>query len=232
MRIELNRRAYIHDLEQHLQLALFGGGVADAEGAVLLVRGALAGGDQVKAARLAEATRRLAATVPDDPDLPAAADHVRGLIEQDPLLLEQAASCYSSDLACACALEDAGNAWAERGKTGEAEDQLRHAHAIYERLGAADGMARVRSCLRAVGTRIRHWRQADRPVSGWGSLTDTEERIADLVARGLSNRDVADELFLSAHTIAFHLRHIFGKLGVTSRVQLARLAAEHAAQAL
>ena len=56
MRIELNRRAYIHDLEQHLQLALFGGGVADAEAAVLLVRGALAGGDQVKAARLAEAT--------------------------------------------------------------------------------------------------------------------------------------------------------------------------------
>lgn len=93
-------------------------------------------------------------------------------------------------------------------------------------------MARVRSCLRAAGTRIRHWRQADRPVSGWGSLTDTEERIADLVARGLSNRDVADELFLSAHAIAFHLRHIFGKLGVTSRVQLARLAAEHAAQAL
>ena len=81
-------------------------------------------------------------------------------------------------------------------------------------------MARVRSCLRAAGTRIRHWRQADRPVSGWGSLTYTEERIADLVARGLSNRDVADELFLSAHTIAFHLRHIFGKLGVTSRVQL------------
>ena len=73
MRIELNRRAYIHDLEQHLQLALFGGGVADAEGAVLLVRGALAGGDQVEAARLAEATRRLAATAPDDPDLPAAA---------------------------------------------------------------------------------------------------------------------------------------------------------------
>ena len=51
-------------------------------------------------------------------------------------------------------------------------------------------------------------------------------RVADLVAQGLSNRQVANRVFLSPHTVAFHLRHIFWKLGVTSRVQLARMAAE------
>ena len=61
---------------------------------------------------------------------------------------------------------------------------------------------------------------------GWDSLTDTERCVADLVAQGLSNRQVANRVFLSPHTVAFHLRHIFWKLGVTSRVQLAPMAAE------
>jgi DNA-binding CsgD family transcriptional regulator len=58
------------------------------------------------------------------------------------------------------------------------------------------------------------------------NLTDAERRVADLVAQGLSNRQVANRVFLSPHTVALHLRHIFWKLGVTSRVQLARMAAE------
>jgi DNA-binding CsgD family transcriptional regulator len=229
MHTEIDVHAYVHDLENHLQLTLFGGGIADAEGAVLLVRGALAGSDQAKAARLAEATQRLAATKPGDTDMTAAADHARGLIEEDPRLLECAAGGYSADRCRACALEDAGMAWAGQGDHDAAEARLRQAHDLYERLGADDGTARVRSCLRAVGTRIRHWRNQDRPAFGWGSLTDTERRIADLVAEGLSNRQVASQVFLSSHTVAFHLRHVFWKLGVSSRVQLARMVAEQAA---
>ena len=45
------------------------------------------------------------------------------------------------------------------------------------------------------------------------------------MAEGLSNRQVADQMFLSTHTVAFHLRHIFWKLDVSSRVQVARAAA-------
>jgi DNA-binding CsgD family transcriptional regulator len=75
---------------------------------------------------------------------------------------------------------------------------------------------------------MRHWGRADRPAFGWASLTDTERRIADLVAQGLSNREVGGRLFLSAHTVAFHLRHIFWKLDIGSRVQLARIVAEQA----
>ena len=53
MHVELDVHSYVQDLEKHLQLTLFGGGVADPEGAVLLVRGALADGDRDRAAALA-----------------------------------------------------------------------------------------------------------------------------------------------------------------------------------
>ncbi len=55
------------------------------------------------------------------------------------------------------------------------------------------------------------------------ALTPAERRVADLVARGLSNAAVAAELFLSEHTVASHLKHIYVKLGLPSRVALARL---------
>jgi DNA-binding CsgD family transcriptional regulator len=70
--------------------------------------------------------------------------------------------------------------------------------------------------------------RSNRPVCGWDSLTDTERRVANLVADGLTNRQVGERLFLSGHTIDFHLRHIYLKLGVSSRVQLTRLVIEHA----
>ena len=229
MHVELNIQAYAHDLEMHLQRTLFGGRIADPEGAILLIRGALATGDQPKAAMLVSATRQLAADKPGDAEMAAAAHHARGLAEQDPHILDQAAERYSVEQARACALEDAGNAWADHGRRDDAEDRLRQAYELYERLGASDGMARVRLCLRGMGTQVRHWKHADRPSFGWGSLTETERRIADLVAQGLSNREVASRVFLSSHTVAFHLRHVFWKLGVSSRVQVARMAAEEAA---
>lgn len=65
------------------------------------------------------------------------------------------------------------------------------------------------------------------PVPGTGvvldQLTPAERRVADLVARGLSNAAVASELFLSEHTVASHLKHIYVKLGLPSRVALAGL---------
>ena len=227
--VELDIQTYAHDLERHLQQTLFDARIADPEGAILLIRGALATGDEAKAASLISATRQLAASKPGDAEMAAAAHHARGLAEQDPYILDQAAERYSAEPARACALEDAGNAWADRGRNDDAEVRLRQAYELYERLGTADGMARVRLCLRGVGTRVRHWKHTDRPSFGWDSLTETERRVTDLVVQGLSNREVASRVFLSSHTVAFHLRHVFWKLGVSSRVQLARMAAEEAA---
>jgi DNA-binding CsgD family transcriptional regulator len=223
MRPEADVRAYVQDLEKHLRLTLFGGGMADPEAAVVLVRGALADGDRDRAAALARQTQQLATTTPGHPDAAAAAAHARGLMDQDPAVLEQAADRYAAARARAGALEDAGNAHGDRGR---ATTLLSQAYALFEELGNDEDLARVRSSLRAAGTRLCHWTHADRPAFGWDSLTDTERRVADLVAQGLSNRQVANRVFLSTHTVAFHLRHIFWKLGITSRVQLARIAAE------
>jgi DNA-binding CsgD family transcriptional regulator len=224
MRPEADVHAYVQDLEKHLQQTVFGGGVAHPEGAVLLVRGALADGDPARAAALAEQAQRLAASTA------AAAEHARGLIDQDPAALGRAAESYPTARDQASALEDAGNACARHGDQASATTLLGQAYAMYEEAGEADDLARVRAGLRDAGTRLRHWTQADRPAFGWDSLTDTERRIADLVAEGLSNRQVANRVFLSTHTVAFHLRHIFWKLDISSRVHLARLAAEQAGE--
>ncbi|MGZ0153602.1 LuxR C-terminal-related transcriptional regulator [Kribbella sp. WER1] len=59
--------------------------------------------------------------------------------------------------------------------------------------------------------------------SSLARLTDTERSVAELVAAGLTNRETAARLFISPHTVDYHLRHIFRKLDIASRVQLARL---------
>jgi predicted ATPase/class 3 adenylate cyclase/DNA-binding CsgD family transcriptional regulator len=66
-----------------------------------------------------------------------------------------------------------------------------------------------------------------RPTSGWGSLTPTERDVIELVQQGLSNKDIATRLFISPRTVATHLTHVYTKLGLTSRVQLAQEAARH-----
>ena len=64
------------------------------------------------------------------------------------------------------------------------------------------------------------------PAPDWAELTAAEIRVARLAARGESNRTIAEHLFLSPHTVDSHLRSIFGKLGIRSRVELAHRAAE------
>ena len=102
----------------------------------------------------------------------------------------------------------------------------REALACYDEIGSSRDSARVRLMLRDLGVRVRHWTYERRPQSGWSSLTSTEQRITELVAQGLTNRQVGSEMFISAHTVAFHLRQVFRKLDINSRVALARLAVE------
>ena len=62
---------------------------------------------------------------------------------------------------------------------------------------------------------------------GWASLTDAELRVAYCVARGMTNRAVAGELCLSRHTVDAHLKHVYLKLDIHSRVELAVMALQH-----
>ncbi|WP_017936217.1 MEDS domain-containing protein [Nocardioides sp. Iso805N] len=69
---------------------------------------------------------------------------------------------------------------------------------------------------------------ADPSAAGrWPSLTPSELRIAAFVAKGLTNKDIARQLFVSAHTVDAHLKHIFTKLGIHSRVELTVLTMKH-----
>jgi DNA-binding CsgD family transcriptional regulator len=65
-----------------------------------------------------------------------------------------------------------------------------------------------------------------RGSSRWPELSESEVAVVELVARGATNREVADQLYLSPHTVNAHLRHIYSKLEIRSRVELARLAAK------
>ena len=66
--------------------------------------------------------------------------------------------------------------------------------------------------------------RARRPSMGWPSLTEAERRVAELAGQGLSNRQVAHQLFLSRYTVETHLKHVYAKLGIASRTELAALA--------
>src|SRR5260370_19055629 len=63
-----------------------------------------------------------------------------------------------------------------------------------------------------------------RPANGWLSLTGTETAVAELVSQGFTHQQVADQMFISVYMVAFHLRQVFGKLAISSRVERARIA--------
>jgi predicted ATPase/DNA-binding CsgD family transcriptional regulator len=70
-----------------------------------------------------------------------------------------------------------------------------------------------------------------RPASGWASLTPTEERVVSLVAEGLTNPQIAERMFIARGTVKVHLSHVFAKLGVSTRSELAAQATKHAGSA-
>ena len=90
----------------------------------------------------------------------------------------------------------------------------------------AEGQALSTEEAIAYAQRGRGERQ--RPTSGWASLTPTERDVVRLVSEGLGNKAIATRLFVSPRTVQTHLTHVYTKLGLTSRVQLAQEAARHA----
>ena len=79
----------------------------------------------------------------------------------------------------------------------------------------------------AIAYAQRRHGERKRPTSGWASLTPTERDVVRLVSEGLANNDIATRLFVSPRTVQTHLTHVYTKLGLTSRVQLAQEAARH-----
>ena len=106
--------------------------------------------------------------------------------------------------------------WLRRGnRRTDARTHLNQAHDEFTRMGATGFAERARRELVAVGDRVRK-----QPVTSGDSLTAQEAQIARLAADGLTNQEIAARLFISAHTVEWHLRKVFVKLGITSRRQL------------
>jgi DNA-binding CsgD family transcriptional regulator len=103
---------------------------------------------------------------------------------------------------------------------------LEEASSLYEQIGAARDLARVAAKLKGLGARAPVAPVRARPVSGWEALTPAELEVVRLAADGLTNRQIGSRLFVSHRTVATHLSHVFDKLGVRSRVALAREAAQ------
>jgi DNA-binding CsgD family transcriptional regulator len=98
----------------------------------------------------------------------------------------------------------------------DARNQLRIAHHMFDDMGAASFAARARHELAATGVTAHSRRDAT-----LDQLTPQEERIAKMAGQGLSDADIASQLYVSRATVDYHLRKVFRKLGVSSRKQLA-----------
>ena len=192
-----------------------------------VARTALAAGCGGLAAEVARVAGALARANPDIPALTAAATQCQGLLTQDPAQLAAAAAQHTDPWAQASAAEDLAVLLAGQASRDQAITRLHEAMAGYGRAGASADMARIRGRLRRLGVRRRYWTaSAGRPLTGWASLTDAERATAQLAAQGLNNRQIGGRLYISRHTVAFHLRQIFRKLQISSRVQLTRIVVE------
>jgi DNA-binding CsgD family transcriptional regulator len=159
----------------------------------------------------------------------AVAAHAEGLLRSDPLALAHAVELLAKGeqpLATALAQEDLGQVLAKSNEEESAVDNLEAAYDAYVLADAYRDIARVRRALAGLGVRKRQ-RVVARPDRGWASLTGTESTVAWIVAQGHTNRETAAQLYVSPETVNTHLRHVFTKLGVRSRVELARFVIEH-----
>lgn len=150
----------------------------------------------------------------------------RGLVDADPDVLLASVAAYGTagrNVERVFALEQAGEVLARSGRRAEAVAALEEAVGSYEALGAALALSRTEARLRSLGVRRRAGGRR-RPTEGWEALTASEERVVALVARGLTNLQVAEALFVSRHTVETHVSHVFTKLGIASRTELAALA--------
>ncbi|MHB1834808.1 MAG: helix-turn-helix transcriptional regulator, partial [Solirubrobacteraceae bacterium] len=132
----------------------------------------------------------------------------------------QALEASPSRLEHARALVDLGALLRRTGWRTPAREPLRRGLEMAQQFGAAPLARQAREELRAAGAKPRRT-----ALSGVGALTPSEHRVAVLAAGGLTNREIAQELFITTKSVEFHLRHVFQKLDVASRTQLGSLLA-------
>ena len=192
----------------------------------LLNRCRLALGDLDGAAAAADAIADTSASAT------AAAERARAAValhHGDPRATEHAlaaahaAETVGAPVEAAAARELAGRALADTGAVERAITELQRAAAGFERCGAPRRAAAVERRLRGLGhRRLHHRTPPGTGNTGVASLTDRELEIARLIADRRTNTEIASTLYLSGKTVETHIRNMFGKLAVSSRVEIAR----------
>jgi predicted ATPase/class 3 adenylate cyclase/DNA-binding CsgD family transcriptional regulator len=188
-------------------------------------RVALVEGDAEAAERCAHDALALATDVGAELNVPDIFDFLAGLAAQ--------AESYPE------AARLIGAAEAVRQRTGEVRYEIYRADyealvdALREAMGQNDfDAARTEGAVLSTEEAIAYARRGrgerKRPSTGWASLTPAELDVVRLVSEGLGNKDIATRLFISPRTVETHLTHVYTKLGLASRVQLAQEAARHA----
>jgi DNA-binding CsgD family transcriptional regulator len=188
-----------------------------------MMRIALSGNDRDLAEAIAAGICERADRNPGVSSIAGSFAHARGLLERSQEQLEQAVELFAGGwcpLGAASAFEDLGVLLGTGRRTAMIA-ALDDALALYVAAGASWDARRVRRRLRAVGIRRRLGPMES--TSGWDAVTEAELAVVKLVTEGLTNRRVAEQLYLSTHTVNTHVRNVFTKLGVNSRLELIRL---------
>jgi DNA-binding NarL/FixJ family response regulator len=147
----------------------------------------------------------------------------RGLVQDDPSVAQASLQAsvtalegQDAPLELAKTLADLGSLQRRQGQRRAARKPLRRALDLASRCPATALEQHVLAELAAAGARPRNTK-----ISGASALTPSEQRIARLAADGYTNREIAEQLFLTQNTVAWHLKHVFRKLEVDSRTTLA-----------
>jgi DNA-binding NarL/FixJ family response regulator len=127
-------------------------------------------------------------------------------------LLKEATRQGAAASTQADALVELGAALRRMNRRAEAREPLREGLELARRCGAAGTARRAYDELTATGEKVRRWT----PI-GVESLTPSERRVAEMAANGMTNRQIAQSLFLTVKTIEAHLAATYDKLGIRSR---------------
>jgi DNA-binding CsgD family transcriptional regulator/tetratricopeptide (TPR) repeat protein len=200
----------------------FGPLILDPVVGPLLARIAAAARDLPRARAVAGASARLAELNPCVLGWSAAQLHLEGLVTGNAARMREAARAFTRvgrHFAAAIAQADASVLLLREGDR-TAATSLDEATGALTEMGAIGIVNKLREGLPGSGSRSR--KRFDRPRSGWESLTNAELRVVMIAANGDSNKEIARQLWLSPHTVDTHIRHILEKLGLSSRVAMAK----------
>ena len=154
----------------------------------------------------------------------------QGLVEGDADVLARAVDAFSAAgwlPHLAFASEERAIALARDRDLTAARPRFEEAIAIYERLASRRDSARALATMRTFGMRRGSRAAHRRALTGWDALTPTELDVVRLTIDGLTNRAIGERLFISRRTVQTHLAHVFTKLDISTRVELAAAAARN-----